>query len=591
MKYFLYAKKTKSGIYYSYRANYRVKGKVKTKDVYLGPKEQALKLITEFTTKKPDRERLYSYSGELILSKMASQLQLVEVINHHVPNQTGFDCGELLKYVIIERVLSPNSKWALAHKIHQQSYFAVLSHHNGMHFTEDNIYNYMDYVHPYLHQIQASLVTNLQQQFQLGIEELILDATSIYFFIEDMDASNEADDLVVTHGYSRDRRPDLKQVNLMLGVNQEYIPLFFKAFSGNTPDVVMFQESLNLLRRRFASLLKQAQATYLVCDNGNLSGSKYQTVDQLDQFCQSYDIHFVVGLKRSKVAAELRAMKLEGAPPIYTHHQTKLFGYSLEKELYGQQRKILLYYNPTSAAREKKAFTRKLRQVQDKMTEITQEASLSLEVQKERVKKVLSQHSMVRLFQLGQTQESQLHIELDADEKARRESLFGKRAVFSNDFTLTAGAMVRIYKTQSRVEHEFRLLKQLFGIRAVNHRKPERIKVHIALVMWGVMLMAVLKQWLKQRDLDYTFEALLALIKKGYLSYGEYVYPALEKKYRIYKTLNIDEELAPIFQHLQLSYDYFHIEVGPTKNAQVTEERKDGGLPPGERRDHSRDSE
>jgi len=571
MKYFLYRKKSASGTYYSYRASYRVKGKVKTKDVYLGPKHQALKLINDFTSKKPDNEQLYSYSAEVILSKIANQLQLTEIVNQLVPNQTAFDCGKLLQYVIIERLLHPCSKWALAQKIHQQSFFSLLTQQNGIQFTEDNIYNYMDYIYPYLYQIQTRLVNNLQQKFQLKIDELLMDATSLYFFIEDTGDEAEIDP-IVSHGYSRDHRSDLKQVNLMLGVNQAYIPLFFEVFSGNTSDVVMFQESLKLLHKNFAWLLKQVKNTYLVCDNGNLSESKYKTVDQLDQFCQTYGVHFVAGLKRSQVASELRSMKPKLKDPIYCHQQTKLYGCSLKKELYGQSRKLVLYYNPKRATREKKTFERKLRLVRGKLTEITQDASLTLESKKERFHQILKQASMVRLFKLVETDENQLKIEEYKAEKLRRTSLFGKRAIFSDDLQLTAPAMIKIYKKQSRVEHEFRLLKNLFSIRAINHRKPQRIKVHIALVLWGIMLVAVLKQLLKQDHKDYSFEVLLDLIKRGYLSYGEYYYPKLKKNYIISKNLNIDEELAQIFQQLQLSSEYFKIQVGPTKKAVMSEE-------------------
>ena len=81
MKYFLDIRTTSSGKYYLYKCNYWEKGKVKSKYVYLGAEELALKIISDFNTKKPLNERLLSYSGEIILSKMLELVDFRKTIN------------------------------------------------------------------------------------------------------------------------------------------------------------------------------------------------------------------------------------------------------------------------------------------------------------------------------------------------------------------------------------------------------------------------------------------------------------------------------------------------------------------------------
>ena len=91
MKYNLKTKTNDSGTYYYFRYGYRKNGSVKTKEVYIGEEKTASKIIADFSVKKPENEKLVSYSGELILSKIAEQCHFAEIINtigKAMPNMT-----------------------------------------------------------------------------------------------------------------------------------------------------------------------------------------------------------------------------------------------------------------------------------------------------------------------------------------------------------------------------------------------------------------------------------------------------------------------------------------------------------------------
>src|SRR5712691_8813264 len=58
----------------------------------------------------------------------------------------------------------------------------------------------------------------------------------------------------ITHGYSKDHRPDLKQVILELLVSQDGgVPLVSKSWDGNTSDTPIFKERAEALMAAFAS--------------------------------------------------------------------------------------------------------------------------------------------------------------------------------------------------------------------------------------------------------------------------------------------------------------------------------------------------
>ena len=182
MNYSLHISKTKYGNYYSYRYNYRENGKVKTKDIYLGPEDRAVSIISDFNSKKPLNERHLSFSGEILLSKMLEVVDFKKIVNKIVQNDAKFDVGRFIEMLVIERSLYEHSKWRLANISHEKSIFSLDALITPDNFHENNIYNYMDYIYPKLDQIQKEIVKRLLSMKGMEFDELIIDATSMHCF-------------------------------------------------------------------------------------------------------------------------------------------------------------------------------------------------------------------------------------------------------------------------------------------------------------------------------------------------------------------------------------------------------------------------
>src|SRR4029450_10856332 len=76
-----------------------------------------------------------------------------------------------------------------------------------------------------------------------------LDTTS-FSLSGDYVPESEAQAITITHGYSKDHRPDLKQAVLELMVSQDGgVPLVSKSWDGNTSDTQIFQERAAALIR------------------------------------------------------------------------------------------------------------------------------------------------------------------------------------------------------------------------------------------------------------------------------------------------------------------------------------------------------
>ena len=589
MPYSLCTHKRKYGDYYSFKSSFREDGRVKNKFVYLGNEKTTLKLLADFSSKKPANERLLSFSGEKILAKTLDMLDFKDTINKVIQNDAKLDTGFFIEMIVVERALNAFSKWGLADHAHGNSIFSLDTSIPSEKFTEANIYHYMDYLFPNVDDIQKRLVKNLLRIDGMEPNELIIDGTSISCFgedekddeIDDDDGSDENGDdtdaavdkyadIKRVHGYSRAKRPDLAQVNLMLGVNDHFIPLFFQTFPGNAPDVYMFKVILEKCQRDYSALLSKAKTKYIVFDKGN---NNPRNIKDLDEMCTKWQFHFVASVRPSMVVVknELQELTIENAPLIYSQHKTVLRGRTTTLSLYGETRNVLLYLNEEIMKQKQDRFRENVAQVKEAIRECTgQEGPAKKKA--DTITSILRKHGLCSCFTLD-VKNDVVKCTPKKERLKERINALGKYAIFTDDPRLDAANMMRIYKTTGVVEQEFHLLKSELEMGPIFHRKPERIHVHFALILWGMMAMALLKQVLAKSGLEYSFEQLEVKIKEGKVSIGDYFYPD-NKSYRIHKSLKIDKALKEIFQILKIKWDYFDIDVVPTGGEQDSSEIK-----------------
>lgn len=660
--------------YYHYKGSYRLKGKVKSKKIYLGKEERAIQILAEFTAKRPDQEKLYSYSGEVILEEIAKRLKFSKIVNKHVKNDTEWDIGEFIKILVIERCLFPVSKWAIAETYFKESFMAIQDVIPSKAFSVTNIYNYMNYIHPYLHDIHADLVNEVYKLFPPKNEVLILDGTSLPCYgsdpkpshdeLDENDDFNELNDtendnyedlpvkrILRLHGYSRSKRPDLAQVNVMLGVNQRHIPLYFDVFAGNTTDLEMFKYSLSQLQNKYTGLLEKMKERFLIFDRGNLNSKNTQN---LDRFCEEWNCHFIGGVKSVAFKEELRQLETEQLTPIFSNGDTVLHGITIDKEVYGKTRKVLLYVSravrkhkllefqkkleivlnllneiniddklsslekvlkmrvilrkysmihlfwlkkfdkegkaifpadvisgiyqlrPDKVEKKIKAlgnksgeFKDKLKLVQSLLAEIAANQELSSSEKVAEIQRTLRKYVMVRLFWLKKHDENGKVTMNDISESTlykllplkvmQKKSLFGKFVVISNKLDLSASQIIQYYKTKEIVEHEFHLLKSILKIHPQYHYREPKIDTHITIVQWGMLFLSVLRCFLEDNGLRYSFEELTRIIKQGILQKAIYCYPDF-KNFLLTRITGIKPELENIMKLLKIKPQFFDID-------------------------------
>jgi hypothetical protein len=110
--------------------------------------------------------------------------------------------------------------------------------------ADDALYRMLDRLHPQRSTIEAALAAGEQCLFGLDGTVYLYDLTSSYF--EGQARANAK----AARGYSRDGRPDCKQVVIGLVVGREGFPVAHEVFAGNTQDRQSLEPMLTVLDAR-----------------------------------------------------------------------------------------------------------------------------------------------------------------------------------------------------------------------------------------------------------------------------------------------------------------------------------------------------
>jgi transposase len=104
-------------------------------------------------------------------------------------------------------------------------------------------------------ELVLDVVRHVVKEFDVSLDELHNDSTSVSFYGAYEDASEESrrgarKRVAITFGHSKDHRPDLKQLLYILTVTDDGgVPLYFTTASGNVTDDTTHRETWDLLRQ------------------------------------------------------------------------------------------------------------------------------------------------------------------------------------------------------------------------------------------------------------------------------------------------------------------------------------------------------
>jgi hypothetical protein len=165
--------------------------------------------------------------------------------------------AKVLELLVVNRLIDPGSEF----RVHRQWFDrSAMGELLGVDFAvaaKDRLYRCLDRLLAHKRELFLYLRQRWESLFQPRFDILLYDLTSTYF-------EGEAEEIPkARHGYSRDGRPDCRQVVIALVVTPEGFPLAYEVMEGNTQD----RSTLRGFLAKIESIYGKAQRVW-VMDRG-----------------------------------------------------------------------------------------------------------------------------------------------------------------------------------------------------------------------------------------------------------------------------------------------------------------------------------
>lgn len=290
------------------------------------------------------------------------------------------------------------------------------------------------------------------------LDLVFMDTTSLYF-------EGEGGQSLGRHGYSKDHRPDLKQMILAVLIDGEGRPVCSEMWPGNTADVATLVAVIDRLRRRFS-----IGRVCIVADRGMISA---ETIAALE----ARGLLYILGTRErsDKTVRDLVLGDTKPFVPLTLTRRKRDSDYGAKAVTIAKQRYIVCINHQEAAkdAAEREAILQ------------------SLERQLKKGDKALIGNTGYRRF-LKSTGTGRFVIDrAKAEDDARFDGIFVLRTNTELD---PLAAMLR-YKQLSTVEQTFRTAKHLLATRPIFHKLDATIRGHV----FCSFLALVLKHELENR--------------------------------------------------------------------------------------------
>ena len=147
--------------------------------------------------------------------------------------------------LVLARWCDPSSELHLAEQGYESMALADVLGVPADKVNRDRLYRTLDRILPHKDTLEKHLKQRLGELFQIEYDLLLYDVTSTYF--EGEGEKNPQ----AQRGYSRDRRPDCKQVNIALVVSRQGLPLGYEIFAGHRNDATTVEEIVNAIENKY----------------------------------------------------------------------------------------------------------------------------------------------------------------------------------------------------------------------------------------------------------------------------------------------------------------------------------------------------
>jgi len=191
-------------------------------------------------------ENVFDFGGPWVGMELVRRLGLVDFLKEKMlAGREDVPWPAMALVLVLSRLCEPSSELHIAEHSYRHSSLPELVGVPAEKVNGDRLYRALDAVLPHKRELECFLKGRLGDLFNLEYDLILYDVTSTYF-----EGSAEGNRLA-KRGYSRDHRPDCKQVCIGLVVTKCGIPLGYEVFAGNRNDSTTLQEIVTTMEARY----------------------------------------------------------------------------------------------------------------------------------------------------------------------------------------------------------------------------------------------------------------------------------------------------------------------------------------------------
>jgi transposase len=229
-------------------------------------------------------ENCRQFGAPWLALELIKQLGLHEFLERALPSgQEHVPWSLTALILVIARLCEPSSELHIAEHFYRQSGLCDLLGVPVEKVDDNRLYRGLDELLPHKPALETFLKQRFGELFAIAYDLLLYDVTSTYF-----EGQANANPLA-QRGYSRDHRPDCKQVCIGLVVTRCGLPLGYEVFAGNRHDSTTLEEIVETMEARYG----RAQRIWAL-DRGMVSQ------DNLD-FLNAGGRQYIVGTPKSQL--------------------------------------------------------------------------------------------------------------------------------------------------------------------------------------------------------------------------------------------------------------------------------------------------
>ncbi len=437
-------------------------------------------------------ERARPYGNCWLGCELWRQLQLDQFWSEKLPQgRESVAWPQVLELLAVNRLIDPGSEFRLHRQWFDQSAMDVLLGQDFAVAEKDRLYRCLDRVLAHKQDLFVHLQQRWKDLFDAEFDLLLYDLTSTY--VEGEAEQNPK----AQYGYSRDKRPDCKQVAIALIVTPSGLPLAYEVMAGNTSEKTTLRGFLDSIESQYG----RARRVWLM-DRGIPTEALLREIRTARP-----DTFYLVGTSRAKVRQYEKQWLELPWHKVRESVEVKLF--AQDGELYvlakseGRQAK-------ENAMRRKK-LARLLRKLRAMRRSCPKRDQLLMRVGAAKTDAGRAFGFVkINLPQANQevTKET-FTFQLDKVRLKEAELRDGHYLLRTNLVAEDPTVLWDRYVQLTQIEAAFKCLKSDLGIRPIHHQLEHRVDAHILVAFLAYCLTVTLRHRLRMHAPGLTPRAVL----------------------------------------------------------------------------------